>query len=72
MKIRQSKFKTLRQSDFGFRLCDGIVVASRAGFEIDERCPKEYRAIIGECIDRGWLKPVATVWDYELTREALN
>lgn len=72
MKIRQSNFRTLKQGDFGFIMKDGPVVAPRAGFEIDGRCPTEYRMIITECMRRGWIKPVATVWDYELTREALN
>ena len=72
MKIRESKFKTLRQGDFGFNISDGLAISSRAGFEIATECPREYRLIIADCIDSGWLKPVATIWDYELTRENLD
>lgn len=70
--IRNSNFKTLKPNDFGFKMTDGIVVAQRAGFEIDEQCPNEYKLIIVECMNRGWLKPIATIRDYELTREILN
>lgn len=69
--LRESNFKTLRHGDFGFNMKDGIVIAPRAGFEFSATCPHEYKQIIVECIKRGWLKPVATVRDYELTREAL-
>lgn len=70
--IRNSNFKTLKPNDFGFKMTDGIVVAQRAGFEIDEQCPNEYKLIIVECMNRGWLKPIAIIRDYELTREILN
>jgi hypothetical protein len=38
----------------------------RAGFDISQSCPKEYRMIILECINIGWLKPVAHVHEREL------
>lgn len=71
IKIRKSNFRFLRPGDFGFRMIDGMVVATRAGFEINPECPKEYKMIIITCINNGWIKPVAVVRDYELTREAL-
>lgn len=71
MRVRESSFRTLRQGDFGFKIVDGLVVAHRAGFEISQYCPKEYRTIIEECMRNGWLKPIATIRDYELTREGL-
>jgi hypothetical protein len=40
--------------------------APRAGFEINQSCPKEYKIIINECIRNGWLKPVANVTEREL------
>jgi hypothetical protein len=39
--------------------------APRAGFEINQSCPKEYK-IINEGIRHGWLKPVANVTEREL------
>jgi hypothetical protein len=40
--------------------------APRAGFEINQSCPTEYKMIINECIRNGWLKPVANVTEREL------
>jgi len=72
MKIRQTKIRTVRQGDPLWMLKDGYVVSPRAGFEISNDCPKEYRLIITDCIDRGWLKPVANVYGKELTMDALR
>jgi hypothetical protein len=45
---------------------DGFVRAPRAGFHILPECPQEYKQIIAQCIDNGWLKPVAHVTEREL------
>lgn len=68
MKIvsRVSTIRTIKQDDPKFLIQDGLVVAPRAGFEINQKCPKEYKMIISECINNGWLKPVATIKDTEL------
>jgi hypothetical protein len=44
----------------------------RAGFELSEQCPQEYRMIIADCINCGWLKPVAHMQDSEYTWELLQ
>ncbi len=68
MKItsHKSQIKTIRQGDPRFLIKDNLMVSPRAGFEITLGCPKEYRAIISECIDRGWLKPIANITEREL------
>jgi hypothetical protein len=45
-------------SDFHFSP-DGISLVPRAGFQIDQSCPREYRMIISQCINNGWLKAVS-------------
>ena len=70
-KQQQSRLRTIRHNDPDFMLHDDIVISPRAGFEISQRCPKNYRNLIQECIDHGWLRPVATVYDYELTFDKL-
>lgn len=70
--VMKSKINTIRQSDPKFMLADGIVVCPRAGFEINQQCPREYKLIIAECINNGWLKPVAHVYGKELTMDALR
>ena len=61
-----SKIQTVRQEDPKFVIYDGLMQAPRAGFEISQGCPKEYKMIINECILHGWLKPIANVTEREL------
>ena len=64
--LHKSQIRTIKQSDPRFNIKDKFLMAPRAGFEINENCPREYRQIIAACIDRGWLKPVANVTEREL------
>jgi len=68
----QSNIRTIRQGDPKFMLKDKFVTCPRAGFEISQRCPENYRSLIQECIQHGWLKPVAHVYGKELTMDALR
>ena len=70
--MRTTKVRTIRQGDPKFMLDDGIVTCPRAGFEISQRCPENYRSLIQECINHGWLKPVAHVYGKELTMDAMR
>ena len=63
----QSSIRTVRSTDPMFRLNDGMVVGQRAGFEISQSCPAEYRSIFITAINAGWIKPVAYMHDYEQT-----
>ena len=74
MKIstKTTNIRTIRQGDAKFTLTDGFVTCPRAGFEINDKCPREYKLIIAECIDNGWIKPVAHVYGKELTMDALR
>ena len=72
IKVTQTSLRTIRQGDPKWLLHDGLVVSPRAGFEIAQGCPREYKMIITECIERGWLKPVANVKDHELFWENLS
>lgn len=65
-KIRPTQIRTLRRGDPQFQIVDGDVTSGRAGFEIDTSCPEQYRYIIMDSIDRGWLKPVAHITEREL------
>jgi hypothetical protein len=53
-------------------LQDGLMICPRAGFEINEKCPREYKLIITECFNNGWIKPVAHIYGKELTMDALR
>lgn len=65
-KTHKCQIKTLKPNDEQFIITDGIVKAPRAGFEINENCPNQYRQIIVACVDRGWLKPVAYMTEREM------
>lgn len=62
----QSSIRTIKAGEPKFNIVDGPVLAPRAGFEINNKCPSEYRTIIVECLNRGWLLPVANIKDTEL------
>lgn len=66
VKSHQSRIRSIRQNDPRFMIQDTFVIVPRAGFEINQQCPKEYRDIIAQCINNGWLKPVAHVTEREL------
>ena len=64
--IHQSQIRTIKQGDPKFIINDGLVTTPRAGFNISQGCPKEYRMIILECMNNGWLTPVAHITEREL------
>jgi len=65
--------KTLRAKDADFTFSpDGLTLVPRASFEVNNQCPHEYKLIIAECINNGWLKPVAHMRDIEYTMELLR
>jgi len=53
--------RAIKPKDPHFVINDGFIVANRAGIEISQRCPENYKDLIVECINHGWLKPVAHV-----------
>lgn len=50
---------TIRQGEAGFMIQDGVYISPRAGFEISEDCPNEYKDMIIHAMGKGWLVPVA-------------
>jgi len=63
--IAKSATKTIKPGDKNFLIKGNITVTPRAGFEISNQCPYNYAQIIADCIDRGWLKPIANVTERE-------
>lgn len=55
----KSNIKTIRPGDPDWIITDGLMISHRAGFEISQRCPSNYASILAECINQGWIKPVA-------------
>ena len=69
---RTTNIKTIRQGDAKFTLIDGFVTCPRAGFEISQSCPAEYKSIFITAINAGWIKPVAHIYGKELTMDAMR
>jgi len=63
---RQSKIRKIDRTDPRFTIYDDIVAVPRAGFEISKSCPSEYRSILMQAVQAGWIKPVAHVHEREL------
>jgi len=72
--ISESKYKikTVNRDDNMFYIRNGITITPRAAFEISKSCPREYGLILSECIDRGWIKPIAYMRDDEYIWESLK
>jgi hypothetical protein len=72
-KSSDKRYKSLKQGDEDFTFSpDGITLVPRASFTISQRCPENYRDLISECINHGWLRPVAHMRDEEYTWEMLQ
>ena len=64
--------KTIRKDDPDFMIDNGIVMAPRAGFEISNDCPRQYKLMIMEAIKNGWLQPIAYMKESEFVWEKLG
>ena len=68
----KSTIRVVKPGDPDWNITAGLTFAPRAGFEISNDCPYEYRLIIQKCLEQSWVKPIANVYDRELTWEKLN
>lgn len=66
------RIKTIKSDDPMFYIKGDVTMSPRAGLEILQSCPREYRMILSECLDKGWLKPVAYMRDDEYIWEQLK
>jgi hypothetical protein len=74
MKLTKSRstIKFIDSNDPLFVIRDGDYLAKRAGFKINPHAPAEYKRIIFECIDNGWLTPVAYMTNKEIVLAGLS
>ena len=70
--LHKSIVRTIRDNDPDFKIVDGFALVPRAGFHILPECPQSYKQVILECVNAGWLKPVAHIKDYELMMDRLT
>ncbi len=72
IKTTQTCIRMVKEGDPLWIIVDGNIISPRAGFHIKRTCIPEYANIIRECIERGWLQPVAYMKDTEQTWEILQ
>ena len=70
--LPDSVIRTIRKDDPNFHITNGITMAPRAGFEISNKCPREYLMILQTCMEKGWLKPIAYMKESEYVWEKLQ
>ena len=63
---QESEVRSLTRKDPEFLIYDGIMVYSRASIRFSVKMPLNYKEIVVECLERGWLIPVADIRDSEL------
>jgi hypothetical protein len=68
MKVSALKtsVRTIKKGNPNFLINDGIFVTPRAGFEINDNCPMEYRKMLMKALTSNWIEPVAYMHEKEL------
>ena len=64
--------REIRPGDPDWFIIDGLKIAPRAGLEICGSIPYEYKLIITECINKGWVRPIAHQYLHEDLIEKLT
>jgi hypothetical protein len=59
--VQESPWVTLRKGDPSFQLQGTMVVADRAGVQINSSCPEHVAKQLIKAIECGWIETVATV-----------
>lgn len=66
-------YKMIRPGDSLFTFSpNGVTLVPRASLEISSNCPSDYKHIIQQAHQNGWLKAVANMRDPEYTMELLR
>jgi hypothetical protein len=63
--VTAARIRLIRPGEQHFRIDNGFAVANRAGVEISNNCPAEYKSILLQALSAGWIKPVAHVTEEE-------
>ena len=65
--ITSKELKTyqIKPGDPEFNIQGKFTISRRASIEITKNCPTQYVNIIQECLNQGWITPVATITERE-------
>ena len=64
-KLHQSKIHKIEPSDLNFNIVDEFITYQRATIHFDTNIPNAYAKVISECLNNGWIKPVAYITERE-------
>lgn len=64
--------RAMRPNDNRWRFIVGLESYPRAAIEVSRDCPGKYADIILECINHGWIKPIAYLKESEYAWEILK
>ena len=70
--INNKTIKTIRKGNVDFLIHNGLSMTPRAGFEISNECPRQYKLMIMEAYKNGWLQSVAYMKESEYIWEKLG
>ena len=70
--LHESRVRRIKSSDDNFHIDDGFVLHPRAMIQITPECPIDYRLMVTECLNRGWVTVAANVKDNELVWDTLG
>lgn len=70
--VQSTPVKIIKSSDPDFTFTSGLTFCSRAGVEISDRCPDNYRQMITTALAHGWIKPFAVMKESEYIWEQLG
>ena len=59
--VTETPWIRLEAGDTGWRLNSDLSTTARAVLEVHSECPNEHRWIIQQCLEQGWIQPVAYV-----------
>lgn len=68
----ESRVRRIKADNKDFYIEDGFALHPRAHVQITPECPIDYRLMITECMNRGWVTAVANVKDNELVWDTLS
>ncbi len=63
--LQKSKIHKIEPSDPNFNIIDQYMVVQRAAIHFDPNIPNAYAKVIAECLNNGWIKPVAYITERE-------
>ena len=61
----KTKVRKIKSTDPNFNITTDWIIYPRAAIHISQRCPDTYKHLIEECVNHGWIKPVAHVTEKE-------